>query len=259
MIFDPTATAGERIGVTIAILMFPLAIVLIAYNIMTIPQRSPGPRERTPPTARDDVARSLSPAALLDAALRTNETIVANIDTLNLGAIAIMALPVATFAFVAIDRFSHIGALGLFGSVLLFLSVLFGWLAYDAGYRDEARRVLRESESTTRSRAPSDLEESLNIERFFAYYQIAGDVAVAEAIEQLNVVTNVNGRIRKRKVVLTRRSMALFASGLTFILLGVWIGPWPFQRPLVTDPRGAFNFSCTTGAGPRREMLLQCR
>ncbi len=71
---------------------------------------------------------------MLDVAIRSNESIVANIDALNAAAVGILALP-AAFVVFAIDKIRELPKeLGAFSLILLALSVVAGAVSYEFGY-----------------------------------------------------------------------------------------------------------------------------
>lgn len=163
-----------------------------------------------------DADYTLEDSDLLDVAIRSNESVVANIDALNAAAVGILALP-AAFAVFAIDKIRELPReLGSFSLILLALSAVTGVVSYEFGYLFWNRR----SEQERQEGVPPRIQDSINPRRFVTLYSLRGSDAVYLQVDQTLNTSARNASLREWKRWWARASLLLFLAASVVVTAG---------------------------------------
>lgn len=158
---------------------------------------------------------------LLDVVIRSNESVVANIDALNAAAVGIIALP-AAFAVLAIDKIRELAPeLAAFSLILLALSVVGGVISYEFGYFFWNSRSDQERDDDV----PPRIQDSINPRHFVTLYTLRGSDAVYEQVDQTINISARNASLREWKRRWARASLLLFLVAAIVVAVGRGLAP----------------------------------
>ena len=139
-----------------------------------------------------------SDADLLALAIQASDAVIQNLDTLNLGGLALCALPVALIVLIVDEVHKLPQSVGFVVLVLSFAAIVSSYLGYEWG-----NRFSRDS-----------VHDSIDIARFVGAYTGFGDPAVVEAFNAVNDIAANHRRLRTEKRRFITVAMALFAIAL---------------------------------------------
>ena len=229
-----------------------IAVTVIFLGAIFYVVFAPEKPRQTITDAKDDdvepipnVEYTLEDSDVLDIAIRSNESVVANIDALNAAAVGILALP-AAFAVFAIDKIRELPSeLGTFSLILLALSVVTGTISYEFGYLFWNRR----SDEERRDEVPPRIQDAINSRRFLMLYSLRGSEAVDAQVDQTLNTSARNAVLREWKRRWARASLVFFVTAAIIVTLERASAP----KERVTSP-----CSVVISTPVKAKVMVQC-